>query len=215
VPAFGLSRIDLHLDKAVVRRYSQAVNATVAQPVKKWTEAELESLPDDGYNHEVVNGQLVMSPKNNFEHGDICVRLVEALSAFVRARRLGVVLDSSTGYWMANRNCRAPDISFIAKERLRGLKRPPKQFFRGAPNLAVEILAPSNTLIEIRERLDDFFNSGTQIAWIIHPDEQYVEVCHSPTQRKIIGPGGCLDGEHLLPGFQFPIADLFTEWDWD
>jgi Uma2 family endonuclease len=191
------------------------VSAAVEYPQKIWTEAELEALPEDGYIHEVVNGELVMSPKNNFQHGDISIRLSTALNTFVRARKLGVVLDSSTGFWMQNRNCRAPDISFIAKARLRGLKRPPATFFKGAPDLAIEVLSPSNTPAEISERLADFFASGTQIAWIIHTEEQFVEICHSPVQRRIAGSGAFLDGDQLLPGFQYPIADLFTEWDWD
>jgi Uma2 family endonuclease len=191
------------------------VSAAVEYTQKVWTEMELEALPDDGYLHEVVDGALVMSPKNNFQHGDICILLATALNVFVRDRRLGVVLDSSTGFWMQNRNCRAPDISFIAKARLRGLKRPPVTFFEGAPDLAIEVLSPSSTPVEISERLADFFASGTQIAWIIHPEEQFVQVCHSPVQRKILGSGALLDGEQLLPGFQYPIADLFQEWDWD
>jgi Uma2 family endonuclease len=195
-----------------------AVSAAVACPPeaqKIWTEAELQALPEDGYIHEVVGGALVMSPKNNFEHGDICARLLTALSAFARARKLGAVLDSSTGFWMQNRNCRAPDISFIAKARLREWKRPPAAFFQGAPDLAVEVLAPSNTKAEISERLADFFASGARLAWIIHPEEQFVEICHSPVRRTILGSGAFLDGETLLPGFQYPIADLFQEWDWD
>ncbi len=51
-------------------------------------------------------------------------------------------------------------------------------------------------------------------AWIIDPDNQRVEVCRPPTERALIGSGGLLDGEDLLPGFQFPITDLFKEWDW-
>jgi Uma2 family endonuclease len=189
--------------------------AQVPETQRIWTEEELQSLPEDGYIHEVVRGTLVMSPKNNFQHGDICVRLSTALNVFVRARKLGVVLDSSTGFWMQNRNCRAPDISFIAKARLRGWKSPPVAFFQGAPDLAVEVLAPSNTAGEIAERLADFFASGTQLAWIIHPEEHFVEICHSPVQRKMLGSGAILEGEDLLPGFQYPIADLFQEWDWD
>ena len=61
--------------------------------------------------------------------------------------------------------------------------------------------------------LKDFVASGTQIAWIIDPES--VEVCHSATQRKLIGSGALLEGEHLLPGFQFPIASLFKDWDWE
>jgi Uma2 family endonuclease len=160
---------------------------------------------------------LVVSPKNNFQHEQIGVRLLTALENFNQAHRLGAVLGSSFGCWMRNRNCRAPDISFIPKARLRGLGFTPstRQFLPGAPDLVVEILSASNTRAEIDERLRDFFASGAQIAWIINPDAECVEICHSLTDRKLIGSGGNLDGEHLLPGFQFPIADLFKEWDWD
>jgi Uma2 family endonuclease len=184
---------------------------------KVWTEEELQALPDDGYIHEVVNGELVMSPKNNPYHGDICADLLMSLRAFAKANRLGAVWDSSTGFWMFNRNCRAPDISFTTKERLRslGFKRSTQRFFPGAPDLAVEVLSPNTTRAEIDERLRDFFDSGTQITWIINPDAECVEVCHSPTQRRLLGVGADLDGEHLLPGFRYPIADLFKEWDWE
>ena len=193
------------------------MNAVVEAPKKLWTEAEVQALPEDGFIHEIVDGELVMSPKNDFFHGDICTRLSAALLTFVRSGRLGAVLDSSTGFWMNNRNCRAPDISFIRKERLQalGFKSNSQNFFPGAPDLAVEVLSPNNTRAEIDERLKDFFGSGTQIAWIINPDTECVEVCHAPDQRKLVGSGADLDGEHLLPGFRYPIADLFKGWDWE
>jgi Uma2 family endonuclease len=65
-------------------------------------------LPEDGFIRELVNGELVMSPKNDWYHGRICSRLLTALLNFVSEHRLGAVLDSSTGFWMHNRNCRAP-----------------------------------------------------------------------------------------------------------
>ena len=187
----------------------------VEQVKRAWSESDLEGLPEDGYLHEVVNGELVMSPKNNFQHGDICAQLLTALRAYASGHKLGAVWDSSTGFWMQNRNCRAPDIAFVCKERLKGMKRATKRFFPGAPDLAVEILAPSNTPTEINNRLRDFFSSGTRLAWVIHPEEQFVEVCHSPVQRRILGPGADLDGENVVPGFVFPIADLFKEWEWE
>ena len=158
-----------------------------------------------------------MSPKNNWFHGRICTRLLFALETFNRANRLGAVLDSSTGFWMFNRNCRAPDVSFVPKGRLVSLGFKPREtrFFPGAPDLAVEVLSQNNTRADSDERLKDFFASGTQIAWVVDPDKEMVEVCDSPTQRKLIGSGGLLDGENLLPGFKYPIADLFKEWDWD
>ena len=192
------------------------IAATETSP-KVWTEEELQSLPDDGFNHELVDGELVMSPKDNFIHGRICSRLLIALGNFNNENRLGVMLDSSTGFWMFNRNCRAPDVSFIPKSRLEALKFNPSspKFFPGAPDLAAEILSPNNSRSEIDRRLRDFFASGTQIAWLVDPDTHSVEVCRSLTQRRLIGPGGDLDGEHLLPGFRYPINDLFKEWDWE
>ena len=190
--------------------------ATAPSARKVWTEAELQALPEDGYIHEVVNGELVMSPKNNFQHENICGRLFLALANFNREHRLGVVLGSSAGYWMKNRNCRAPDVSFIPKARLIqvGFRPSTKKFFPGAPDLAAEVLSPSNTRAEIDDRLKDFFASGTQIAWVINPDDESGEICHSPTSRQLVGAGGILDGEQLLPGFRYLFADLFQDRDW-
>jgi Uma2 family endonuclease len=131
--------------------------------------------------------------------------------------RLGAVLDSSTGFWMFNRNCRAPDVSFVPRSRLEtlGFKSTEKRFFPGAPDLAVEVLSENNTRAEIDARLNDFFASGTRIAWVIDPEKRRVEICHSSTRRQLIGSGGLLEGEDLLPGFKYPIADLFKEWDWE
>jgi len=181
---------------------------------KIWTEAELQALPEDGFIHEVIAGELVMRPKNNFQHGNITFRLSLALGNFIQNNRLGVLLDSSTGFWMKNGNCRAPDISFVSRERLAGWKASSREFFSGAPDLAVEIFAPSNTRSELDGRLRDFFSSGTSLAWVIQPDEQTVEVRHSLTLRKIIGPGGFLEGGKVLPGFSYPVAHLFKELEW-
>jgi Uma2 family endonuclease len=189
--------------------------ATGTAPKKTWTEAELEALTEDGYRHEVVDGELILSPRNNWFHGRICTRLLFALEAFNRIHRLGTVLDSSTGFWMRSQNCRAPDVSFLPRATMESLGFRPleRQFFPGAPDLAVEILSENNTRTEMDDRLRDFFASGTQIAWIVAADQQRVEVCHSPTRRKLIGSGGFLEGEHLLPGFSYAVADLFKEWD--
>jgi Uma2 family endonuclease len=188
-----------------------------APPRRIWSEAELQALPEDGFNHEVVNGEFVMSPKNNWFHGRICTRLLIAIGNFVTAHRLGAVLDSSTGFWMFNRNCRAPDVSFVPKSRLTALGFRPNEtrFFPGAPDLAVEVLSENNTRAEMDERLKDFFGGGTQIAWVIDPDQRRSEVCHSLNRRQLIGPGGYLEGENLLPGFKYFVADLFKEWDWE
>ena len=63
-------------------------------------------------------------------------------------------------------------------------------------------------------RLADFFSSGTQLAWIIDPAAELVEICRSLMQRRLLGPDGVLSGEETLPGLQYTVADLFKEWEW-
>jgi len=191
--------------------------STITLPTKKeWTEEELQALPENGFDYEVVDGELVMSPKNNFEHENICFRLLIAMQAFNEQHKLGVILGSSAGFWMHNRNCRAPDISFISLARVQhaGFTPRTRRFFPGAPDLAIEVMSPNNSRREMDARMRDFFSSGTQIAWLINPELEEVEVCYALDNRKLLGSGADLDGEHLLPGFRYPIGDLFRDSFW-
>ena len=189
------------------------MNAQAEKAGKVWTEAELEALPDDGCVHEIVSGELVMSPKNNFQHEYICERLNFALESFNRIHRLGAVFGSTIGFWMQNRNCRAPDVSFVRKERLvrLGLRPDTKTFFPGAPDLAVEVLSPGNSRAEMEGKLSDYFSSGAQTVWLFDPDEESVEIWHSRTDRRTIESRGIIEGEPVLPGFRLPVSDLFKD----
>jgi Uma2 family endonuclease len=183
----------------------------VEQPARKvWTEEEISRLPDNGYNVEVVDGELRMSPKNNPLHGRVCTRISMYMGLHAMQNRLGEVWDSNTGFWMANGNLRAPDVSFVSATRLIG--RPLTSFFKGAPDLAVEVLSPSNSRREIEERLRDFFASGTKLAWVIDPDQESAEICRSLSDRTMIGPNSVLDGEDVLNGFKVTLSDLFVSW---
>lgn len=183
--------------------------ATVA---KVWTEADFMALPDDGNNYELVNGALVVG-NAGMEHGNLGIFLGGALEMYARPRKLGVVCDSSTGFRMQSGNVRSPDVSFVSRERLQGLKRLPKGFFQGAPDLAVEILSPGNTVEEIHTKIVEYFENGAQLVWVINPDEQYVLIYHEPKPDQFLRVGDNLDGEAVVAGFSLALADLFTEWE--
>jgi len=193
------------------------VNAPDAAPRKVWTEAEFQALPEDGCRHELVAGELVVSPRNDSSHAEICTRFYAALLAFAESRHLGAVWDANTAFRMSNLNLRAPDVSFVSSARLKEQESrcATRRFFAGAPDLAVEILSPSNTREKMDGRLKDYFSSGTRLAWIVDLEAQQLEVCRSLTERQWVGSGGFLDGEDLLPGFRYPMADLFKDWDWE
>jgi len=188
----------------------------ISNPSKIWTDLELMTLPDDGNKYELVDGELVMS-NSGLEHGWIAAILVSALYSFVVPRKLGVILDSSTAFTMKTGNKRSPDVSFLSKDRLQGLKKLPKGFGQGAPDLAVEILSPSNTTSEIHGKIVEYFENGTKLIWVINPEEEYVLMYkynfENTTPDRLLISVDSLSGEEILPEFTFPVANLFPKFD--
>ena len=175
------------------------------------TDQEFMSLPQNGNLYEYVDGELIVVANSGVEHGYLALTLGYFLTGFVRTHKLGVTCDSSTAFKMKTGNKRSPDLAFIAKERLQGLKRLPKGFFDGAPDLAVEIISPNNTFEEIHNKLVEYFENGTRLVWVILPDEECVLVYRKPKPSKLLQLEDNLDGEDVIPNFSLPLLELFQE----
>jgi len=186
---------------------------TFSTESKVWTDEEFMALSKDGHRYELVNGKPIDMGNSGMEHGGIGSFLGGLLAIYVRREKLGIVCDSSTAFALNNGNKRSPDVSFVDRERLKGLKSPPRGFFQGSPDLAVEILSPSNTVEEIHQKIVEYFENGTRLVWVIHPDERYVLVYHSPEPDRFLRPDNTLDGEDVVPGFSMAVAELFEVWD--
>lgn len=179
---------------------------------KVWTDAEFMALPDDGNRYELVKGELVNLGNSGALHGYIAIILSAALFALVTSRKLGILLDSSTAFTMKNGNKRSPDIAFFAKERLQGLEELPTGFLEGGPDLVVEILSPGNTVAEIEDKIAEYFANGTRLLWVISPGQHYVLVYRSGYEpQRLFTSADFLEGEDVVPGFTFPVADLFQK----
>jgi len=179
---------------------------------KVWTDQEFMALPQDGHRYEIVNGELVDMGNSGALHGNIAIILSSALFAIVNNQKLGALFDSSTAFKMKNGNKRSPDISFFAKYRLQGITELPTGFLEGAPDLAIEILSSGNTVEEIHDKLVDYFENGTRLAWIIHPSEHFVLVYRSAQEPdRLLKSVDSLDGEDVISGFVLPVTDLFQK----
>jgi Uma2 family endonuclease len=179
-----------------------------------WTEESLMALPDVGHKCELLSGRLYMTPCGS-EHGGLSSLISAKLTLYVLEKRLGRVFDSSTGFWMKSGNLRSPDVSFIAAPRLKGLKRLPTGFFQGSPDLAVEILSPSDTFERVYERVVEYFENDTRLVWIVHPSEKTISICHQPGPDAVLRVGQTLDGESVVPGFSLPVGEIFADLDFE
>jgi Uma2 family endonuclease len=186
---------------------------TVTVEPKAWTDEAFMALPKDEGPYEFVNGEVIHIGNSGMEHGNIGMFLGGAIEIYVRSKKLGATCDSSTAFTMKSGNKRSPDVSFVSRERLQGLKRLPKGYFQGAPDLVVEVISPSNTFEEIHNKLVEYFESGCRLAWVVHPDEQWVLVYDRPQPDRLLKGSDPLEGESVIPGFTLPVAELFTELD--
>ncbi len=178
------------------------------ETTKHWTEKMLMSIPKNGHKHELINGELFMVPAG-FEHEVIGANLIFILKKFVSEHKLGAVCGPDLGCWMKSENLRCPDVSFISKERLQKLDRLPKGFFKGSPDLAVEILSPSDTVKGVHGKIVEYFENDTKLAWVVNPKEQTVTVYRSSYPHKLLTNKDILEGEGVLDGFFVPVAALF------
>ena len=192
----------------------QTFTTNPAIATKTWTDEAFMALPDDGHHYEIINGELIDMGNSGALHGYVCSLALAALAGYILPKKLGVILDSSTAFKMKNGNKRSPDIAFFAKERLQGMAVLPSGYLEGAPDLAVEVLSPGNTVEEIEDKLTEYFENGSRLVWVIHPTQHYVLVYRSAHEPdRLLKEKDSLDGEEVIPGFTLAIADLFQKLD--
>lgn len=176
---------------------------------KQWTEKELLRLPKDDGKYELVDGELVLMSPAHLDHGAICSTLIISLGAYVKSKKMGIVADGQTGFWMSNGNLRAPDISFVSKKTYDSLERLPTGFFKGAPDLAVEVFSRTERKKQLDGKIADYFASGTKRVWVIYPKSRSARIFQSPHKKRLIGENELLEGEDVVPGFSVRLDELF------
>jgi Uma2 family endonuclease len=157
---------------------------------------------------ELVDGTLVEKPVG-WEESAIAFLIGHALLNFVRPRKLGTVLGSDGMLRLVPGLLRAPDVSFIARGRLKRYKRGGERYPSIGADLAVEAISKSNTKAEIARKLVEYFAAGTRLAWVVDPKMETVRVHQSPRKFVVLGAGDALDGRDVIPGLRIPVQDIF------
>jgi Uma2 family endonuclease len=176
------------------------------------TDEELLQAPRDGQKYERVDGEMRVSPAGG-RHDAVIMELAGRLWAFVTERKLGQVFGSSVGFRWPGRNpdrpdnVRSPDVSFVAAGRFAD-GRPPVGFIAFAPDLAVEVLSPSDRRGDVLEKVGEYLDAGTRLVWVIDPEKRTAAVHRSLTEVRVISETDSLDGEDVVPGFACPLRDV-------
>lgn len=187
-----------------VRMFPPPGTATVADVVE--AEARTNRLC------ELVDGVLVEKAMG-FKESLLAVYLITILNEFVSRRNLGVVTGADGMVQLFPNLVRMPDVAFTSWQRLSG-KVPTEPAPLLAPDLAIEVLSPSNTKKEMNRKRGEYFEAGVRLVWVFHLDARTVGVYTSAQQPlQILGIADKLDGRDVLPGFEHPVADVFSRLD--
>ena len=175
---------------------------------------EFDDFPwGDDVKAELVRGEVRLSPMAGLAHGRIVRNIFRALDAHVLARGGGggEVFGDGIGYALPalSQTNRGPDVSFIREGKLPE-EAPIKGAPRAAPDLAVEVLSPSETWDETEEKVADLFAAGAAVIWIVSPRLRRVTVRTPEGGARVLDEAGTLDGAPVLPEFAMRVADVFV-----
>jgi Uma2 family endonuclease len=158
--------------------------------------------------YELVGGRVVEVPASGFVATITARRIAARLGDFVDAHDLGDVTSADGGFMLSPHDLRIPDAAFISKAKIQKLTDPNK-FIPFPPDLAVEVVSPTNLASEIREKIDLYFAAGTQLVWIVYPELRKVDVHFPDGTARTIDEAGTLDGGDVLPGLQIAVSAIF------
>jgi Uma2 family endonuclease len=175
------------------------------------TEDDLIALLDGDHKRlcELIDGVLV-EKAIGFKESFLAIFLALEIGRYLKEQDRGFLVGADAPFRLFAGRIRMPDVAFVSWDQLPGDELPDDPIADLAPRLAVEVLSAGNTRREMEQKLDDFFKAGVQLAWIIDPEQQVVDVYTSRKKRKRLALGDTLDGGRVLPGFELSLKRLFT-----
>ena len=182
----------------------------VTTPRPHMTVEQFAEITEDG-KFDLVDGEVWYVAPTQIPHGHVGMAIGAHLFAQVRERRLGRVYGMEMGFRLhpGLRTVLCPDAAFVRSARV-----PPRGtggFFQGAPDLAVEVMSPSEQPGDVLTKAGKYLDHGTSLVWCVYPDKEIVVVHSSDEPPLVLHLPDTLTGGSVLPNFALPLATLFEE----
>lgn len=129
-------------------------------------------LPDDGKQHQIIGGELFMTPAPTPYHQEVSLNIATSLRNFVQQHRVGKVYTAPIDVILSMTDVGQPDIVFIARERLNIIT---KKNIVEAPDLIVEILSEHTESIDRKKKFALYEKHAVKEYWLVDPSEKTIE----------------------------------------
>ena len=176
---------------------------------KPMTAEEFWRLPGSGKNRSLVRGEVIETMPPGGLHGVLALEVSVRLHQWARNGPGGFV-GVESGFVLARKpdTVRGPDVFYVGPDKAPDAGAP-EAFWAVAPDLAVEVVSPSEKADDVREKVRDYLAAGTRLVWVVYPRTREV-VVHTPDGlSRAYGEGDRLETFDALPGFTCAVAELF------
>ena len=173
-----------------------------------YTVEDLEQSPPDG-EWELIDGELVPVSPASLRSATTTQRIGRFIGNYVEDHDLGLVTSAEGGFviFPDRQTLLAPDVGFIRKHRV-----PPEEehdrFPRLAPDLAVEVLSPSDRMASALGKVSMYLAAGVALVWLVDPVKRTIIVFAGDDNPVTLGEEETIDGGNVVPGFRIRVADL-------
>ncbi len=166
-----------------------------------------EAVPGTDKEYEIVNGIPEEKEMAGARHGGVGARLLIKLGIYIEKNNPGGIYGADTTFKIGL-NSRIPDISFVATARIPA-EGEPEGGWPFAPDLAVEIVSPTDLYEKVNAKVREYFAGGVRQVWIVAPEEKTVTVYRGQYDAIIYPEEAELVSEDLFPGFRCKLNELF------
>jgi Uma2 family endonuclease len=176
------------------------------------TADDLYQLPDDGFHlYELVKGVLVTMAPPGFGHGGTAAAIARHAGNAVERLALGGEVVVEAGFLLGRDpdTVRGPDVAYVSAERLPS-RDERARYFEGAPDLAVEVVSPIDTVADVLEKVQEYLAAGTRLVWVAEERTRTVTAYRPDGSAQVLHESETLSGEEVLPGFMLDVRDIFA-----
>ncbi len=162
--------------------------------------------------YELWEGVLKEVSPSSLKPGIVAARMVGALIAYVETHSLGYISTAEAGY-ILSRNPHtvvAPDVAFVRGDRFPG-GLPESGFSPLPPDLAVEVISPTDRKADIAEKQALYRRAGVPLVWWVDPERKTVTVYRLGQKPEIVGATDTLDVGEVLSGFELRLQSIFRD----
>ena len=159
-----------------------------------------------------ATGELIVNPPTGGNTGHRNLSITGQLSVWFEANdTLGKPFDSSTGFKLPNGANRSPDAAWVSQRRWDALTLEQQEgFIPLCPDFVVELRSKSDTLIDLRSKMEEYRSNGAKLGWLIDPQNKRVEVYRPGQSVEVLENPSRLSGEKVLPGFSLSLKRIWA-----